>query len=316
MSSPTPGDEQIDNPGKQEPKPQLAIITANETEQNVVRRYLKLGDSGRVCDEMNDYDWECDPFLQKKGTEIKLLEVMDGYEVFAIGKVTAVHVKCTKIGPSGAQKTTSDLLRKARKENWPLQVIFVVGCCGASMSDAEKEKKNWRGTVLLSDQVENYLDSGKIENGKLVGRSETHSLSRDWRNKLSELSIVQPDVQDQRYSDIPIEKVDKYLSGPLVIKSEEEGHKFRGSSEMVGIEMEGMSVFSTVDLLLEQSTLEVTVVKGISDYAGRDKNDKVRSVVFGKETGEVEDNARQQIATFHAITLVARCVASKTHVFQ
>lgn len=314
---PTSGTEETDNPGMEGPKPQFAIITANETEQNVVKRFLKLGDCGRVWEGLKDYDWNCDPFLQKKEVKIKVLEPEDFYEVFAIGGVTGVHVKCTRIGLGGAQETTSDLLQKANRENWPLRVIFVVGCCGVSMSDAKK-KKNWRGTVLLSDQVENYLDSGKAEESGLLAKPRIYTLSSRWRNWLSEASIVQPDIEEQSYRDIPVEKVDKYLSGPLVIKSEEEGKRFRGNSEMVGIEMEGTSVHSTVHNMSRQSVPEVAVVKGISDYAGRDKNEQLKSVVFGKETEEeVEDKARQEIATFHAITLVTRCVASKAkHLIQ
>jgi len=308
------GQEDIDH---YVPKPEFAILTANETEQNVVRRYLKLGDSGRVWEGLKEYDWKCDPLLQKKNVEMKSLGGTEDYEVFAIGKVTGVHVKCTRYGPGGAQKTTFDLLRKASEEKWPLKVIFVVGCCGVSMSDAAKKKKNWRGTVLLSDLVDNYMDSGKLEGGKVVTRHYTFTLSPAWRNYLSEVSIVRPDVQDQRYRDIPCEKVDKYLSGPLVIKSEEEGNRFRGDSEMAGIEMEGTSVQNVVGNWPGQDTVEVTVVKGISDYGAKDKNEKFPSVVFGRETErELEDEHRQEIATFHAITLVARCIASQAHLFQ
>ena len=316
------GQEDIDHPGKNVPKPKdknvpkpkFAILTANDTEQNVVRRYLKLGESGRVWKGLEEYDWKCDPLLQKKKVRIELLEETEDYEVFAIGEVTGVHVKCIRIGPGGAQKTTSAMLQK----KWPLKVMFVVGCCGVSMSDAAKKKKeNWRGTVLLSDLVDNYLDSGKIEGGKVVPKHYPFTLSPTWRNNLSEVSIVRPDVQDERYRDIPCEKVDKYLSGPLVIKSEEEGNRFRGDSEMVGIEMEGTSVHNVVDCWPEQDKPEVTVVKGISDYGAKDKNEEGPSVVFGRETEkELEDRDRQEIATFHAITLVARCVANKAHLFQ
>ena len=320
------GQEEIDHPGKNVPKPkdknvpkpQFAILTANETEQDVVRRYLKLGDSGRVWKGLEEYDWECDPFLQEKKVKIELLEVTKHYEVFAIGKVTGVHAKCDRVGPGGARKTTSVMLQKASEEKWPLKVIFVLGCCGVSMSDAEKKKKNWRGTVLLSDQVDDYLDSGKIEEGgKLVLKTHPFPLSPDWKNYLCERVIVRPDVEDLTYGDIPWEKVDKYLSGVMVIKSEEEATRLRGGSEIVGIEMEGTGVRNIVDIWPGQDKPEVTVVKGISDYGAKDKNEKFPSVVFGSETEkELEDRDRQEIATFHAITLVARCVANKAHLFQ
>ena len=75
--------------------------------------------------------------------------------------------------------------------------------------------------------------------------------------------------------------------------------------------MEGARVYSTVDRSVLKDTTNVAVVKGISDYAGSDKNKPAKSVVFGKETAEeIDDKARQEIATLHAITLVTRCVAS------
>jgi len=65
---PTPDKEETDSPVK--PKPQFAIITAKETVQNVVKRYLKLGDYGRVCKQILAYEWEKDPFLKKKNMKI------------------------------------------------------------------------------------------------------------------------------------------------------------------------------------------------------------------------------------------------------
>ena len=317
MYLPTPGEEDTDSPEK--PKPQFAIITANGTEQNVVRRYLKLNPlCGKVYAELMGYDWKHDPFLKEMKVEITANDPVDIYDMFTIGEVMGVHVKCTRIGPGGAQATTYDLLKKASEEKWPLKVIFVVGCCGVSMSDAKKkrpgtkEQKNWRGTVLLSEQMEDYLDTGKAEEGGLLPKPRTYTLSGDWVNWLSEESICQPDVMEQSQGDIPVERVDKYLSGPLVIKSEKDGDNYRGKNcQMAGIEMEGARVYSTVDRSVLKDTTNVAVVKGISDYAGSDKNKPAKSVVFGKETAEeIDDKARQEIATLHAITLVTRCVAS------
>ena len=316
---PTPGENYPD--GLEKPqlpggKPQFAIITANETEKNVVKRYLKLGDYGRVCELLSAYEWEKDPFLKKKEVKITTHDPVDIYDMFTIGEVMGVHVNCTRIGPGGAQATTSDLLRKASEEKWPLKAIFVVGCCGVSMSDAKKMQKNWRGTVLLSDQMEDYLDAGKAIKTGLQPKPRTYNLCGIWVNWLSEESISQPDVREDSQRDIPMERVDKYLSGPLVIKSEEDGNDYRGNCQMAGIEMEGARVYSTVNGSVLKDMTKVAVVKGISDYAGSDKNEPAKSVVFGKETGgEIDDKARQEIATLHAITLVTRCVASNAKRF-
>ena len=310
----------LPNPGEtdslEKPKPQFAIITANGTEQNVVRRYLKLGDYGRVCEQISAYKWKKDPFLKKKEVKITANDPVGIYDMFTIGGMMGVHVKCTRIGPGGAQDTTSDLLKKASEEKWPLKVIFVVGCCGVSMSDAKKTQKNWRGTVLLSEQMEDYLDYGKTGEGGLLANPRTYTLCGTWVNWLSEESISQPDVEEESQRDIPVERVSKYLSGPLVIKSEDDGNDYRGKCQMTGIEMEGARVYTTVDRSPLKDTTKVAVVKGISDYAGSDKNEPAKSVVFGKETAEeIDDKARQEIATLHAITLVTRCVASNAKRF-
>ena len=313
---PTPGEDETDNPDDK-PKPQFAIITANGTEQNVVKRYLKLGDYGRVWEQLSAYEWDKDPYLKKKEVKIANIHSVDIYDMFTIQEVMGVHVKCSRIGPGGAQDTTSDLLLKASEEKWPLKVIFVVGCCGASMSDAKKEQKNWRGTVLLSDQMEDYLDTAKGEEGGLLSKPRTYILCGTWVNWLSDKSIRQPEVEEESHRDIPVERVDKYLSGPIVIKSEEDGKKYRGNCQMAGIEMEGARVYTRVNGSAWKDMTKVAVVKGISDYAGSDKNKPAKSVVFSKGTAEeIDDEARQEIATFHAITLVTRCVASNAEHFR
>ena len=309
---PAPGKEEPDGPEKPQlpcGKPQFAIITANGREQNVVKRYLKLE---RVCEEvyaeLMGYDWEHDPFLKEMDVKITANDPVGIYDVFTIGEVMGVHVNCPDYGTRGAQNTTSALLQKAKAEKWPLKVIFVVGCCGASMSDAKKGQKNWRGTVLLSDKVDDYLSSGKAEEDGFVFNSQPYTLSKMCVNWLSDGSICRPAVQENEYKMIPVEKVAKYLSGPLVMKKADLAKKYRGDCVMVGFEMEGTGVYSIV--CNWAPTTEVAVVKGISDYADSDKKKPAKSVVFGTETAvEIDDDARQDIATFHAITLVTRCVA-------
>lgn len=330
---PTPGVEDTDSPRKQ--LPQFAVITANGTEQNVVKHYLKLSDPGLIRGELAGYDWTHDPFLKKKEFKIEFCDkVQPVYEVFTVGKVTGVHVKCARNGPDGAFETTCGLLKKAIKDEWHLKVIFVVGCCGVSMSDAKKkqlgaeEPMNWHGTVLLSDQAYNYLDAGKFvegthENtsGAVVGTAleistRTYDLSTVWLNRLGEIAILKPAVAEGSYKNIPAEKVAKYLSGPLLMKSQMEANKIRGElCAMAGIEMEVIGVLRAVHSL--SPTVDVALVKGISDYGDSGKNAPAKSMVFGKETEEaVGGEVRQEIATFHAITLVIRCVANNVDAFD
>ena len=58
------------------------------------------------------------------------------------------------------------------------------------MSDAKKTQKNWRGTVLLSEQMEDYLDAGKAEEGGLLQKPRTYILCGTWVSRLSEESIA------------------------------------------------------------------------------------------------------------------------------
>ena len=120
---------------------------------------------------------------------------------------------------------------------------------------------------------------------------------------------------------IPTEKTQQWLSGPLVIKEDSFADKIRDRSvQIAGIEMEAIGVVNAVlaakrfsETLCPEKFVpipEVTIVKGISDYAG-DKAECSKSFFFGRETNEeVDDDIRQQIATFHAVALVMRCVAN------
>ena len=314
----TTGDDEVDTPMEPEQKPKFVIITANDTEKNVAKYYLDLGDYGRVCKELEKYNWKSDPFLKKKKVVVAGLDPVNEYELFTVGDVVGVHVKCHRIGPRGASETTKKLLNYARTEEWPLKVIFIVGCCGASLSEEKKKEKNWRGTVLLSDQIRDYLDSGKETDKGVDGKSREYSLCPEWLTRLSDPAIIVPTVDDKQYRDIPVKRVDKYVSGPFVVKSEAAGNKYRADSEMVGIEMEGTDVYTNVkDFEFPLAiTPKVAVVKGISDYGGTDKNEDNKSLVFCEPTKEmVGDKDRQEIATFHAITLVVRCIASNVHHF-
>ena len=69
---------------------------------------------------------------------------------------------CDKMGPWGAFHKTVELLKTARDEKWKLRYIFIVGCCGASVIEAKK-KDFPRGTILLAEQVKDYLNTGKVE---------------------------------------------------------------------------------------------------------------------------------------------------------
>ena len=304
---------------------EIAILTATNTEQNAFRHFVKQ-ECGRVWKGAQKYNCEEDPYLKKNGVTLGCLpeESTDDYETFIVQRgtkaVKGVHMKCTKTGPWRALDRTVDLLAASKDGKWPLKVIFVVGCCGVCLSEEKKKESeekgvNWHGTVLLSHQAEDYLHKGKAEENSTKYEPETYHLSAEWLSKLHDLAIADPSrVAAKKFRAIPVEVVPKYLSGPLVIKSEVTARKLSGVPDVVGVEME---VAGTVQAVNQARKLQrdlvqdvqVAVVKGVSDYTGTDKTQRSKSAFFGKETEEIEDKHRQEIATLHAITLVSRCIA-------
>ena len=316
----------VETPQQIDASVEIAVLTATNTEQNAFRHFFKQ-ECGRVWKGAQKCNCDEDPYLKKNGVTIRCLpeESTNDYEIFIMQKrngkaVKGVHMKCTKTGPWRALERTGDLLAVAQDRNWPLKVIVVVGCCGVCLSEAKKKEseengKNWCGTVLLSHQAEDYLHKGKAEENSTKYEPETYHLSDEWLSKLHDLAISQPShVAAKKFRDIPVEEVPKFLSGPLVIKSEVTGRKLSGAPEVVGVEMEVAGTVQAINLARKLKGdlvphVQVTVVKGVSDYTGIDKTKRSKSAFFGKETEEIEDKYRQEIATLHAITLVSRCIA-------
>ena len=323
-------DQTDDQPKQQADEPQVrfAILTANSTEHMCVKKYLTLGDiSDKIWRDARDCNCKNDPYLQKKNIAVTHLEQQcDGdYEMFQVmdstSAVKGVHFSCTNIGPWDAFERTQDILLEAKHRKWPLKLICVLGCCGASISEEKKQEKDWHGTVLLTEQLKEYLNTGKAVPDGTSCLSRTHGLSQKWLRLLTESGISEPaGVVGDEYKSIPTAKVHQYLSGPLVIKEGSFADQIRDSSvPIAGIEMEVIGVVNAVKATKKviESVCpgrlvpepEVTVVKGISDYTG-DKGVSSKSAFFGREIDDAGDNIRQQIATFNAIALLMRCVAN------
>ena len=303
-----------------EQQPTFAILTANPTERMTVNTYLGLGNtSGKVWDGARGCNWKADSYLQETKAAVSHLESssLHDYKMFRLqvgnDRVTGVHLSCTDIGPIGAARKVNKLLADAKAQTWPLKIIFLVGCCGGSLTEEKKKERNWHGTVLLAQYMKDYLSTGKVEAPDQLSKCVpcVHNLGDKWLQSLQEASIPR---QKQDFSDIPVKKVHEYLTGPLVIKEQLFGDQFR-VGDIAGVEMEAVGTVLAKDLAADwcpgQHLPEVVIVKGISDYTGN-KGDRSKAVFFGEETeAEVNDNTRQQIATFHAIALVTRCMATK-----
>ena len=238
-------------------------------------------------------------------------------------KVAGVHIHCDRYGPWGAFDKTVQLLTDAKSNGWSLKTIFVVGCCGASMTKEEKEKKTWCGTILLADEVKGYLHTGKVENAKDVNGSESQveflgqpvSLEMDMK-WLQSLSTVAKTIHDTGFTNMEVKKA-MYLSGPLVIKNQLFGDYCRGEHTIAGVEMEVIGVIKAVKAIRQYSKdecPEIVLAKGISDCTS-DKAEKTKCMFFGEEKTECRDDSRQVYATLQSIALVIRCVANNIQEF-
>ena len=311
----------------------FALITANSTEQKIVRHFFKLGDAGQVWEEAEDCNYTTDFYLKKEKLQVEYLgthsDSANEYEfevfTFSSGKdqVIGIHVKCLQqasFAKGGSQKTTTALLKYAKERNWRLQYIFSVGCCGFSAEDKSKANAHEvMGQVLLSNVYKDYSARGKVEITGLKFHSQFYEGARDWVSRLEDHSITRPGQQADRrkkFRIIPVAEVPLYASGSFVIKTAECGNMVRGEAKTIGIEMEASGIASALDQWVDITGQKAHVpkfllLKGVSDV-GSNKGKRVKALFFGKPTAEeVSDDERQEIATFHCVALVARGVAKK-----
>ena len=299
--------------------------------------FLKLGDRHNWLNDKfplaTGCSYKSDAYLEEKNASVKKLKHSIDYSAFEFevggNKVAGVHVHCDSYGPWGAFEKTVKLLTDA-KSSWPLQTIFVVGCCGASISeekkkddseeDEEKKKdKTWCGIVLLANEVKSYLHTGKAETCTdanasesviIKGQAKSYVMEDKWLEGLK--SMAQLNVTTG-FNNIEVMKT-VYLSGPLVIKNQLFGDKYR-SGDIAGVEMEVIGVIQAVDAIHHYTgptfkRPEIVLVKGISDYTC-DKKKEAKCVFFGNESKELfDDDSRQVYATLQSIALVMRCVAN------
>lgn len=299
----------------------FAILTANDNEKRAVIHYLQLGkDHEKLSDakfsRASGCCYKADGIL-KKASVAENERTLD-YCTFTIEygghKVAGVHVHCKSYGPWGAFDKTVELLTSAKSKGWPLKTIFVVGCCGASMSEKKRKEESttWCGTVLLANEVNSYLHTGKAEAGTDVikGKPKHCEIETKW---LDQLESVRDPMVDINFRVITVEKA-LYLSGPLVIKNQLFGDNCRGGEDIVGVEMEVIGVIQAVDAIhnylgtSKDKRPGIVLAKGISDCT-EGKGGKAKCIFFGHVTEEIDDDSRQVYATLQSIALVIRCVA-------
>ena len=297
----------------------FAILTANPREQNVVRYFLKLG-AGAVCDIAKQCTWDQDALLSEL-VSIESLPKTRNYDLFKLTDkrnpqkmVAGVHMKLPEMGAAtvgAATDTTLHLLDQADEQKWSLEVILAVGCCGVSLEDKTKGD-SLCGTVLLSSKLEDYLVKGKAGDTGFELHPQFYQLNPEWSSYLSEIAITRPLSSSGVFQNIPVENVHKIESGAMVIKDTDFGNKIRAGISIVGLEMEGSGIARALSYSRKRSQVpDLAVVKAVSDCGGEDKNQPGKTSFFGTDHEDVSDDTRQEVATFHAIALVMRCVAVK-----
>ena len=309
-------------------KPRFAILTANKNEHKAVKSFLKGNElSATDFPDASPCCYKVDAFLIKKNAEISMNDSALEYSTFTIEcdgkKVAGVHIHCDRYGPWGAFDKTVQLLTNAKSNGWSLKTIFVVGCCGASMTREMKEEKIWCGTVLLANEVKGYLHTGKVEGAEgvdgsqaqveFLGQPVTHEMDMKW---LQPLSNVAQTTYDTGFRNIEVKKT-MYLSGPLVIKNKLFGDYCRGGQILAGVEMEVIGVIKAVKAIHQYSKDErpdIVLAKGISDCTCDKAEEMVKCMFFGTEK-ICGDKKRQVYATLQSIALVIRCVANHIQEF-
>ena len=225
------------------------------------------------------------------------------YDLIEIGNVQGIHMKCSyQHGGKSAGDAVDKILKEAKMKEWPLEMIFCVRCCGCSSDEI------CRGYVLISDTLVDVTE-GKYED-KHIAKEDASKMNNPWSQRV---------LNCEEKANSPVIKVKRaecILSGGWVIKDEKAAKKLRGNRKLVGIEMEGWGIAHSLhqknecDLPGTLTKKDFLIVKGVSDHAGSDKNTPQSTLFLGKQTGPVDDDKRQEIATLQSTALVCRAIAT------
>ena len=252
-----------------------------------------------MSEKIKDWTFERDDLLKKSGVTV---DPSPGYSFLSVGRKRGLIFRCTNMGSysrGGSHYETFMLLKDAQKYGWPLEVIFIVGCCGG----ADKRKEDQKGAVFVADSFYQY--AGKIEGDRRI------------RVKIGSHNVEIDRIRDitRANNKVGINPV-PFFSGDFVIKDEDfsqELHDLLQGYQKVGFEMEGIGAVTAVDLykkiLPAQLSPDVVLVKGVSDNAGDDKNKDAPIRFFSQPPKEnVDEDTRQQMCTIMSLTAVLRTI--------
>ena len=306
------------------PKVSFAILTANKREELAVNGFLQLERVDQASyPHASRLQYGLDAVLRNARAKVEPLpdprytHRLFSLEVNGIRQI-GVHVYCDKEGPLGAFNKTMELMKTANDKEWKLRYIFIVGCCGASVTEAKKEDFP-RGTIFLPEKVKGQLNTeeeecvediakemvkGKAPTFKFKGSLTTYQMDSALLTQM--IRECKIDAQGA-FNKIEVKKVD-YLSGsPLVNKSSLFGATFHDPSvDACGVEMEAVGVLKAVETFHTISggpKAEVVLAKGISDYTGH-KGESGSCKFFDETIEDASDDQLQMNATMQSIALV------------
>ena len=291
---------------------EYALLTANPTEQSAVRKLI--GVENYADEDKGMYTCEEDSILKGK---VKLrsidssLSISTLVDAFQVKKKNLIHVRCDDIGsggPGGSLMTTIQILAWAKKYEWPLKMIFCVGCCGCP----EKCKVDL-GSVILSCEIKDYNRGQMIQDRHTNVENQPihYHQNNEWFARLQEKKNT-----GESNKAITVKKASTTYSGDFVIKSAKKASQMAAGndSKPVMVEMEGKGIAEALEVAKKLQILPETnnfiVVKGVSDRCtSSDKNQDAPCRFFTETLKNVSPEKRQHMATIQSATLVLRAIA-------
>ena len=337
---------------------QFVFITANKNEYRSLMSFLKHP----KWKLQYPVETTCDNIDELKG-RIEMKDRFNNYRLFNVrsdrGTVNCAVMKCLSMGSSGRSGSKMETLRfliTARDEQWNPKAIFIIGCCGGiyepEPTGEMKEKKKRKvldseagaevgmevpesdagavvgmkesvvGCVCIANKVVHY------NRGKIVGKGEMEwSPTTDYGSEDTTwcTNVQTEEEMECHKKEVPYKRIDRFLSGDYVVKSEETAVVLRtylADKSIAAIEMEGLGVAEALEVakLINVNVIpdeerkipmpEYVIVKGISDLAGNDKNSNCDIKFFGKAMKNIKEDHRQQMCTIMAATLVLRAIVA------
>jgi hypothetical protein len=215
---------------------------------------------------------------------------------------------------------TIELCKFAEIFQWPLTDFYAAGCCGQSAQEGSQQQS--LGHLILAPQLDDY-NQGEIAddydqdgpNKKFFPQCNPIDMSDKLFDKASKILTLASMKPSREEWVIPFRKANRICSGSVRISKADFASRLRGDDQIVGIEMEGISLYTVQSMLKkynEGRCMDFIVIKGASDYADRPcaNENKLPIQLFDKVVEE-KLTQRAAIASLHSIIVIIRTILLK-----